>query len=198
MTPKAGPLIAARVMHERAWAYNAWMARYGYSAMRRLANLPESEGGLGYDLSESALKGLVEAAKADRGDLTMSREQRIERQSAEVDERARAARHDFGAAYSRLATLDAAIAGFEVYDLDTALALRDMVGQRNAIARELEAADRRLDTIHAREAKLHGLDAPSEARLEVTTRDAVFDELNAALEAAGLDPVKADRADTGR
>lgn len=192
MTPKAGPLIEQRVMHERAWAYSAWMARYGYAAMRRLANLPPDEGGLGYDLSESALKGLVDQAKADRGDLTMSREQRIERQSAEVDERARAARHDFAAAYQRLATLDAAIAGFEVYDLETAMALRSMVTERNGIAADLERADRRLDTIHAREAKLHGLDAPTEARLEVTTRDAVIDELNAALEAAGLDQVTAD------
>src|SRR5690606_28949064 len=112
MTPKAGPLLEQRVVRERAWAYAAWMSRVSWSAMRAMANRPESEGGLGYDLSESALKGLVDQAKADRGDLTMSREQRIERQSAELDERARAARQDYAAAYERITKLDAAIASF--------------------------------------------------------------------------------------
>lgn len=188
MTPKADrnrDLIEARVLREREWAHAAWLSRLSWGAMRRLANLPEVEGGLGYDLSEQALKGLVLAARNDRGDMAMGRDERIERQAAEVDERARSARHDFAAAYSKAAALDRAIADFEVYDMDTAAALRALIQERTALAYDLERADRRLDSIHAREAKLFGLDAPTEAKLEVTSRDAVADELNAMLERAG-------------
>lgn len=193
MTPKHDrrELILARTVRERAWAYDAWMSRLSWGAMRRLANLPVEAGGLGYDLSEQACKGLVEQAKADRGDLTMSRDERIERQAAEVDERARSARHDFTAAYARAAALDRAIADFEVFDTDTALTLRGMIADRAALAGDLERADRRLDSIHAREAKLFGLDAPIEAKLEVTSRDAVVDELNAMLVRNGRKPVDA-------
>lgn len=185
-------ILAARTVRERAWAYDAWMSRLSWGAIRRLANLPEDEGGLGYDLSESACKSLVEQAKTDRGDLTMSRDERIERQAAEVDERARAARHDFTAAYTRMAKLDAAIAGFEVYDKDTASALAALVVERSGIAYDLERADRRLDNIHGREAKLFGLDAPVEAKLEVTSKDAVGEELNAMLARAGRKSVNAE------
>lgn len=77
-----------------------------------------------------------------------------------------------------------------MYDLDTAVALANMSAERRQIARELEAADRRLEAAQAREAKLHGLDAPTEAKVEVTHRDAVIDELNAALAAADLEPIR--------
>lgn len=191
MTPKAGPLLDARIVRERAWAYQAWMSRVSWGAMRALANLPESEGGLGYDLSESALKGLVDQAKADRGDLTMSREQRIERQSAELDERARLARQDYDAAYTRRRKLDAAIESFSehLYSADDVNALARLIEQRDRLARELEAADRRLDSVHDREGKLHGLNAATEHKVEVVHRDAIIDELNAALEAAGRERV---------
>ncbi len=188
--------VLQRITREREWAYSAWVSRLSWGAMRRAANLPESEGGLGYDLSESALKGLVLQAKADRGDMTLPRADRIERQSYEVDERARAATHDFRAAYARAKALDEAIERFEVYDVETAMILRGMISDRGAIAADLERADRRLDAVHARESKLHGLDAPTEARLEVTTRDAVVDELNEALAAAGLEQIAAH--DPGR
>ncbi|MDQ2689885.1 MAG: hypothetical protein M3Y29_06390 [Chloroflexota bacterium] len=191
MPPKAAAPISARVARERAWALEAWTARLSWGAMRRLANLPESEGGLGYDLSESALKGLVLKAREDRGDVTMGRDERRERQSVEVDMRARAARNDLDAAYDRARVLDRAIDDFEVYDADTADALARLVAERRELAKVIEAADRRLDAAQAREAKLHGLDAPAEARLEVTHRDAVVDELNAMLERAGHKPIAA-------
>lgn len=193
MTADRFELLDARIEHERAWAYEAWMARLSWGAMRRLANLPASEGGLGYDLSLQACRGLVEQAKADRGDLTMSRADRIERQSAEVDERARSARHDFAAASRRAADLDRAIAAFEVHDADTAAMLRGMVAERAAAGADVERADRRLDSVHAREARLFGLDAPTEARLEVTSRDAVAEELDAMLERASRKPAAASR-----
>lgn len=206
MTPKAkresapasAPLLEQRVAYERAWAYDAWMARLSWGAMRRLANAQPEAGGLGYDLSEQACKGLVEQARTDRGDLTMGRAERLERQAAEVDERARSARHDFGAAYTKAAALDEAIAALRASDerhVDVAnyvARLSKLVDQRDRHAAELERADNRLDRIHAREARLFGLDAPTEAKLEVTSRDAVTDELNAMLERAARKPVRED------
>jgi len=182
MAPKpSADLVAAAAHHEREWCYELWLARSSFSQIRIQANRPAELGGLGYDLSLNAVKGLVLAAREARGDLGMSRVERIERQAAEIDERARAARYDFGAAYTRAAALDRAIDGFEVYDADTATALRGMLAERAALGADVERADRRLDVAQAREAKLHGLDAPTEARLEVTTRDAVTEELNAML-----------------
>lgn len=189
MSPDATSIIPARVAHERAWALEAWTARLSWSAMRRLANLPERDGGLGYDLSESALKGLVLKAREDRGDVSMGRDERRERQSVEVDLRARAARSDLDAAYARAAVLDRAINGFEVYDTDSAAALRNLIIERAGIAADIERADKRLDIAQAREAKLHGLDAPAELAVDVTHHDAVAEELNAMLERAGRKPV---------
>ena len=202
MTPKASSntdLIAAQTMREREWCHARWLERMSFSAIRRAANLPESEGGLGYDLSEQAVKGLVLAARADRGDMTMGRDERIERQAAEVDERARAARNDFAAAYRKAAAIDDAIEALRESDerildpMGYANAMSRLVAKRDQHAADLERADKRLDAVHAREARLFGLDAPTEAKLEVTTRDAVADELNAMLERAGRKPVDVAR-----
>lgn len=183
MSPDNG-IIPERVARERSWALEAWTARLSWGAMRRLANLPEHDGGLGYDLSESALKGLVLKAREDRGDVTMARDERRERQSVEVDMRARAARADLDAAYIRAAVLDRAMANFEVYDAETADALARMAGERRELAKIIESADRRLDQAQEREAKLHGLNAPAELSVDVTHHDAVALELNAMLERA--------------
>lgn len=196
MTPERAPatdLVVARVAREQEWAHALWLARHSFLGMRRVASLPEHEGGLGYDLSEQALKGLVDGARAARGDLSTSRAGRIERQAAEVDERARAARHDFAAAHSRAAALDRAIADFEVYDVATARALADLVAQRAQLASDVEKADRRLDVVQQREAKLFGLDQPTEAKLDVVTHDGVLDDLNAALARLGEQPVTPER-----
>lgn len=187
MTPKAAKLDAlleARTAHEQTWALELWMGRHTWAQMRRLAGAPPEKGGLGYDLSESALKGLVAGAREARGDLTMGRAERIERQAAEVDERARAARHDFAAAYERVRALDAAIV--EAPDAET---VRDLVAQRAGVAADLERADRRLDAVHAREARLFGLDQPAELEVKVTQHDALVDELNAQLARAGKKPI---------
>jgi len=198
MSPKTegARIISAGDERERAWALEAWTARLSWGAMRRLANLPPAEGGLGYDLSESALKGLVVKAREDRGDVTMGREERRERQSVEVDMRARAARHDIERAYQRAAVLDEAIANFEVWDTDSANALRNLVVERAGIAADLERADRRLDIAQAREAKLHGLDAATEVAIDVTHRDAVDAELNEML--ARIDPKAIPRGEDSR
>jgi hypothetical protein len=51
-------------------------------------------------------------------------------------------------------------------------------------------AARLLLDIHAREAKLLGLDAPQQIRTEVVTNDSVTEELNTMLARAGLKPVE--------
>jgi|SRR5690606_34444652 len=190
---KAAELVAEQVARERAWAHARWFERLSWVQIRQAANLPADEGGLGYDLSVQAIKGLVQQARSEAGDLTMGREERIERQLIEVDALARAARRDLDAAYARAATLDDAIAGYVVHDREDAEALASMAAERRQIARELESAQRRLDSAQERETKLAGLAAATELKVDVTTRDAVTEELNAMLERAGRKPVEAER-----
>lgn len=78
-------LIEARVIQEQEWAHARWMERYSYRQMRALGNLPEEQGGLGRDLSPNAYKHLVQQAREAAGDLTLSRDERLERMNAEND-----------------------------------------------------------------------------------------------------------------
>lgn len=192
-TPEPSGLTPARVATEQAWAHARWLERLSFAQMRVVAQLPPDEGGLGYTLSESALRGLVTGAREARGDISMSREERIERHATEVDARARAARRDLEAAERRARKLDEVIEGFTVYDKDDARELSGLIAKREAIAADLAHADRRLDAVHAREAKLFGLDQPTEAKLEVVSRDGIIDDLNAALERMGEAPVEVER-----
>lgn len=187
---KRSELIAVRVEHERRWAYERWLERLTWSQMRMAARLPESEGGLGYDLSEQAMRGLVNQARASAGELSMGRAERVERQLVEVDARARAARRDLDAVYRAARAIDAAVSALDPRDRDEASLLSPLVAQRASLARELELAEKRLDSAQDREAKLVGLYAATEAKLEVTTRDGVIEDLNAALSRLGEAPVK--------
>lgn len=153
-------VIEARVIAEREWAYARWLERLTWPMMRLAAALPPSEGGLGYDLPPQALKGLVAQARADAGDLTMGREERLERQLIEVDARARAARHDMEQA------------------------------RRDGEADAYVMAEKRLDIAQDREAKLVGLYAATQVEANVVHHDAVTLELNAMLERAGRKPIK--------
>lgn len=196
MTPtsSSSELIELRVQRERAWCYARWLERRGFTQIRQLANLPESEGGLGYDLSESAVKALVLQAREAAGDLSMGKDERRERQAHEVDERARAARNDMAQAYRRADALDAAIASWHSDDYesmaDARSALARLVAQREGVDAAIERADRRLDLAATKEARLFGLDAPTEAKVDVTTHDGVTAELNAMLARAGRKPVE--------
>lgn len=87
-------LIDARLIAEQEWAYARWMERFTYRQMRALGCLPESEGGLGRDLSPDAYKHLVQQAREAAGDLTLSRDERLERMNAENDELARMLRRN--------------------------------------------------------------------------------------------------------
>lgn len=99
MTPKAEPstdLLEARTIAEQDWAHARWLERCSWSRMRMLANRSVKKGGLGYDLSESALKGLVRGAREARGDLSMTKEERAERALAELDDLGALARASLG------------------------------------------------------------------------------------------------------
>lgn len=189
MTPKADrtALIEARVAREREWALAAWEARLSWVNMRIAANQPVEAGGLGYDLSESALKGLVTKAREDRGDLSMTRGERVERQSLEVDARARAARLDMERAYANGTKIEPPRRE-DFYDpLEWANALAAYARAVQATTAAVESADRRLDAAHKREAALHGLDNPAELKIDVTHRDAVDAELNDMLARLGIE-----------
>lgn len=143
MTPraKASELIAVRVLRERQWAYERRLEHLSYRSMRRAANLPPEQGGLGYDLSEQALKHLVRDYLAEQHEvLAADRDELLARQQADLDELARVARASLGKAAS-LGALD------------------------------VHAAKLLLDTL-ASERRLHGLDAPTEQRIDVTVTDA--------------------------
>jgi hypothetical protein len=196
MTPSTD-LIAVKVNHERQWAYALWLERMTPMQIRRAANASPDDGGLGYDLSVQAIRGLVEQARADNGDIVLGREERRERQLIEVDGLARAARADLNRLMAARERLDLEIQATPS-GTDFAEPLAALIGARSGIAREVESAQRRLESAQVREAKLVGLDAPTEAQLTVTTRDGVLDDLNAALARLGEPTLNApERQDHG-
>lgn len=143
-------LIALRTMREQEWAYNGWRQRMSYAEMARRSALSESDGGLGYGLSEYLVKQRLDGYRERmRPVLEANALAARERQVAELDELSRLAR----AALTKAATGGA-------IDKDAARLLLD---------------------IHAREAKLLGLDAPTAIVAEVVTHGAVEAELDAML-----------------
>lgn len=189
--PPSGDVIEQQVAHERQWCYARWLERLTFSQIRIAANLPADEGGLGYDLSQSAIKGLVQQARADNGDLTMSRDERLERQLVEVDNRARAARHDLEKAHALLRTEPPKLRDFDSRP-EHAAAMGGYAKLIEAAGKQVESAERRLEVAMEREAKLTGLAAPTETKLDVTHRDGVMEELNAMLVRAGEKPLKVE------
>lgn len=145
-------LIEARVVREREWMHARWMERMTFRQISAAAALPVEHGGLGIMVSPAGCKAMVHAYREDRGDVTMGREERRERQSDEIDEMARAIRRDL----ARWA---------EEHD--------------GAVNLKLVEA---LLALGKREADLHGLAAPTEIKAEITTRDAVDAEIEAMLE----------------
>ncbi|UYL87125.1 terminase small subunit [Microbacterium phage OscarSo] len=150
-SPKA-ELIEARVVAEQAWMHARWMERMTFRQIAAAAALPVERGGLGITVSPAGVKAMVHAHREAQGDLTMSREDRRERMSDELDEVARGIRHE--------------LAKFaEEHD--------------GAVNLKLVEA---LLAVGKREADLHGLAAPTEIRAEVTHVDAIDAELDAMLE----------------
>lgn len=157
-------LIEARVVLERAWVYERRIHDgMPWPAIRALALRPDEAGGIGRNYGVSTLRGMVAAHRADQGEVVGTREERLERRQHEYDVLALGAR----AALARAA------------------AHRDEYGEP-APYLDTAAAKLLLD-VRAAEARMHGDDQPTKIEAEVTTRDGVLDDLNAALAAIGVD-----------
>jgi hypothetical protein len=70
------------------------MERMSFRQISAAAALPVELGGLGIMVSPAGCKAMVNAYREDRGDVTMGRDERRERQSDELDEMARGIRHE--------------------------------------------------------------------------------------------------------
>lgn len=185
--PKASraELVEAKVIREEDFALEAWRNRIPYPEMRRLALDV-----LGYALSESALRALVQSARARHGDTAMTRADRIDRQQAEIDERAARARFDLRKWHALAQEPQPERSEyFDTADHRDALAAW---GKRVEVANKAIAdADRRLQAAMKDEREIYGDNAATKIEAEVVTRDGVLDDLNAALVSLGREPVEA-------
>ncbi|MTU33564.1 hypothetical protein GMD41_12570 [Parasutterella excrementihominis] len=185
MTNPRDELIEAKVIREEDFALEAWRARVPFPEMRRRA-LSE----LGYAISESGLRALVKSARARVGDLAMTRDERIERQQAEIDERAARASFDLRKWHALAQEPQPDRAEYA----DTAEHRDALAGwaKRVEVANKAIAdADRRLQAAMKDEREIYGDNAATKIEAEVTTRDGVLDDLNAALVSLGREPVEA-------
>ncbi|MFM9596740.1 hypothetical protein ACKI1O_46145, partial [Streptomyces scabiei] len=136
------------------------------------------------------LRALVKSARARVGDLAMTRDERVERQQAEIDERAARASFDLrkwhALAQEPQPDPDEYADTSEHRDALAAWAKRVEVANK-AIAE----ADRRLQAAMKDEREIYGDNAATKIEAEVTTRDGVLDDLNAALVSLGREPVEA-------
>lgn len=145
---KSAALLEARVATEREWAYARWLERLTWAQMRQAAILPPERGGLGYDLSPSALKGLVTQARADMGDTAMSREERVERMQAENDSMMRQLKAEIAEAVKTWGTIPEKAAKLlldyqkrevELHGLAAATQVEATVVHKDAVTEELNA-----------------------------------------------------------
>lgn len=191
-TPKAesrAELVEARVVREEDWALEAYHAGVPFREMRRLAIAPVDEGGLGYALNESALRSLVQSARARHGETMLTRGDRVDRQQAWIDERAGGALHDLRMARAMMHVAPPSRDDFD-FPAEYSAALAAHAKMLEAAAKQVESADRRLREAQKDEREIHGDNAATKIEAEVTTRDGVLDELNASLAALGLDTVE--------
>ena len=178
-------LVEAKVIREEDFALEAWRARIPYPEMRRLGLDV-----LGYAISESGLRALVQSARARHGDTSMTRAERIDRQQAEIDERAARARFDLRKWHALAQEPQPERSEyFDTAEHRDALALW---GKRVEVANKAIAeADRRLAAAMKDEREIYGDNAATKIEAEVVTRDGVLDDLNAALVSLGREPVEA-------
>ena len=185
--PKAtrAEIVEARVVREEDFALEMWRARVPFPEMRRRAFDV-----LGYALSESALRALVQSARARHGDTAMTRSDRIDRQQAEIDERAARARFDLRK-WHALAQ-EPQPERSEYFDTaDHRDALAAWAKRVEVANKAIAEADRRLQAAMKDEREIYGDNAATKIEAEVVTRDGVLDDLNAALVSLGREPVEA-------
>jgi len=193
--PSVGDLVKARVILEQAWVYEQRIERgLPWSAIRAHALRPDKLGGIGRNLSVSALRSMVAAHRAEQGEIVGTRDERIERRQLEYDTLALLAR---GTITGEVFEPDLSIFEPDPEDstrtaIEKARAKADIESRVKIAAAKMrgDAAKLLLD-VRAAEAKMHGDDAALRIEADVTTHDAVLDELNAALVAMGEEPVKA-------
>lgn len=154
-------LVSVRVMREQDWAYAQWLEHVSWQGMRVKASAPPEHGGLGYDLSLAALRGLVAGYREREGLVELTRAEVRERRGHDLDLLHRAA---------RASMRKAAEAG----------------------ALDVHAAKLLLD-VGRDEAKHYGTDEPVKIEADVTTHDAVTEELNAMLARAGRPPIEVEK-----
>lgn len=178
-----------RALHEQRWVYERRVERRGYEQIRELAVRPASEGGLGRDLTHSMLKTRFRDYVARMREVEAETiDEHRGRELANLDEqeralKARASRVDVEATLLRARVASGRSMTYDevVAELPEAIVLRD--------ERVVVAAAAGLLRIGESRRKLLGLDAPAEAHVEVTHRDATIDELNDALARLGESPI---------
>lgn len=141
-------IIAARVIEEQTWMHARWMERMTFRQISAAAALPREMGGLGITVSPAGCKAMVHAHREAQGDLTMSRDERRERMSDELDELARGIRRELAQRVDEdgrvdLKLVDALLAvgkrEADLHGLAAPVEMKHDVVHRDAIIDELNA-----------------------------------------------------------
>lgn len=147
-------LIEARVVREREWMHARWMERMTFRQISAAAALPVEVGGLGISVSPAGCKAMVHAYREDRGDVTMGRDERRERQADELDEMARAIRNQLAETKEETGRVDLKLVEAllaigkreaDLHGLAAPTEIKAEITTRDAIDAEVEALLERLD-----------------------------------------------------
>jgi hypothetical protein len=181
-------MVAARYHTEQRWLYERRIERMTYRDLSDLSALPVAEGGLGYRLSIATISRRIKAARKELAELEAeSRDEYRARELEGMDKRERALYKLLDRVDREATIIVARSLGYTTIDelaahSPAAVVLRD--------ERIVLGAMQQIERVAAERRKLLGLDAPVEAKLDVTHHDAVNDELSKMLAEAGITPEK--------
>jgi hypothetical protein len=182
--PKYADIEVVRLGVEQAWAYDRHLEHLSYREMRARALEQPERGGLGYDLSEHALAGLVRGYLATmRETLTEQRDAYVSRELADLDTQQRALTSVLARNIDTTET--ARVARDLGYGSTLALLEAEPEAAVPLPAGDLVRLLAALRAVGESRRKLLGLDAPIEAKVDITHRSAVEDELAAMLADVG-------------
>lgn len=188
--PRRTELIALQVLVEQRWVYERKLEHLSFREIRmRVIDSPPH--GLGYDVSEGALKGLYRGyLEHMRGVEEDALEDHVHRELADLDVQYRAAaRLADPIDQAATALLFAKVYGTDYPGIDECLAhfpLAVVLRDDKVVLQALT----NLRSIGESRRKLLGSDAPQQLKIDTTVHDAATDELNAMLAEAGIDPEK--------
>lgn len=189
---KHAELIAVKVLREQRWAYERRLDHLSYHEIRLLSSAPVERGGLGYDISEHRLKGLV----------TGYRERMAEVEAEELDEHRARELADLDRVHRSLVSLIedpvdraasapvAAAFGYRTVDELIANAPGSVIMRED---KTRLAALAQLRAVGESRRKLLGIDAPQQIKADIVMHDAVTEELNAMLARAGRPPIEVEK-----